>query len=83
MAGLPYIGKNNHACMCDICGMLRYSSQMRKNWKGELVCADTCWEPRDPQWEVPFRIPKEHRAVKDARPFKTVEMPSLTDWDLL
>jgi hypothetical protein len=52
------------------------------NWKGERVCSDTCWEPRNPQ-EMPIRIPKEQRAVPDPRPWKLKEDVSLTDWSKL
>lgn len=78
---MPYV-KGEHLTCCDICGRVRYASQMRKNWKGLVVCADTCWEPKDPQWEIPFKVRTErNRAVKDARPPKYVQRPIVTDWN--
>ena len=57
MARKPYV-KGEYKVMCDICGSVRYASQTRMNWKGERVCSDTCWEPRNPQ-EMPIIVPKE------------------------
>lgn len=36
-------------CICDICGLKRKSDDVRKNWQGLYVCADTCYEVRNPQ----------------------------------
>ena len=57
MARKPYV-KGEYKVMCDICGSVRYASQTRMNWKGERVCSDTCWEPRNPQ-EMAIKVPKE------------------------
>lgn len=66
---------------CDICGRTRYDSETRMNWKGLRVCADTCWEPKDPQWDVPIKMqPELDRVVPNARPPKYVTLPSNTDW---
>lgn len=35
--------------LCDVCGFKRKAEDVRKNWKGLFVCADSCWEPRHPQ----------------------------------
>ena len=81
MARKPYV-KGEYKVMCDIGGSVRYASQTRMNWKGERVCSDTWWEPRNPQ-EMPIRIPKEDRSVPDPRPWKLKEEKSLTDWSKL
>jgi hypothetical protein len=38
--------------ICDRCGLERWASELRKEWTGYMVCADTCWEPRHPQEHV-------------------------------
>ena len=82
MARKPYI-RGEYKVMCDICGEVRYASQTRMNWKGERVCSDTCWEPRNPQ-EMAIKVPKEERAVPNPRPWKlSDDQPSLTDWSKL
>ncbi len=35
--------------ICDRCGAKRWAEELRKEWDGLMVCADTCWEPRNPQ----------------------------------
>ena len=35
--------------ICDRCGFKKTNDQVRKEWTGLIVCADTCWEPRHPQ----------------------------------
>ncbi len=35
--------------ICDRCATKRWSGDLRKEWTGLMVCADTCWEPRNPQ----------------------------------
>lgn len=42
--------------ICDRCGFEYYSSQLRKEWQGLMVC-DACYSPRHPQDFV--------RAVRD------------------
>lgn len=34
---------------CDSCGFKKKSDQLRLRWDNLMVCADTCWEPRQPQ----------------------------------
>lgn len=53
-------------CVCDICGLQIRKSKTRKNWKGQIVCGATCYEPRHPQDFV--KAHKDVIAVKDARP---------------
>ncbi|KKN42604.1 hypothetical protein LCGC14_0711540 [marine sediment metagenome] len=52
--------------LCEICGFRRRRSQIRKNWKNQKVCADTCYEPKHPQLSI--RAVKETIAVREARP---------------
>ena len=40
-------GENN--VICDRCGFKRKSKDLKKEWNGLWVCADKCWEPRQPQ----------------------------------
>lgn len=52
---------------CDYCGMVYYSSQIRKNWKGEMVCygpgTRNDWEQRN---TVDFiRSLKDSPGIKD------------------
>lgn len=55
--------------ICDICGFRKRNTQTRKNWKNQIVCADTCWEPRHPQLSVTSK--KDKQAVRDPRPEPT------------
>jgi len=55
--------------ICDICGFKKYNTETRKNWKGQVVCADTCYEPKHPQLMIKARA--DRQAVKDARPEAT------------
>ena len=50
---------------CDKCGMRRYASECRLNWKNQLVC-DPCFEPRHPQ-DFVKAIPDD-QTVPIARP---------------
>jgi hypothetical protein len=45
----------DHWVMCELCGMKYRRSECRKNWKGQIVCMDTCYEPRHPQDTVKVR----------------------------
>jgi len=40
---------------CAICGRNRYSSDVTKNWKGQMVCTDSCFETRHPHDRVKVR----------------------------
>ena len=35
--------------ICDRCAAKRWNDELRKEWDGLMVCADTCWEPRNAQ----------------------------------
>ena len=35
--------------ICDRCAAKRWNDELRREWDGLMVCADTCWEPRNPQ----------------------------------
>jgi len=60
---------HDHYVICDRCGRQRWRSDCRKDWKGLIVCADTCYEPRHPQESL--RVRPNHIAVTDPRPPKT------------
>lgn len=49
--------------------MRKRKSQCRKNWQGQIVCADTCWESRHPQELA--RVKPEVQRVRDSRPEQT------------
>lgn len=51
--------------ICDICGFKFKASQLKKNWKGEMVCEQD-WETRHPQ-EL-LRVPVDDPSVPWARP---------------
>ena len=48
--------RNNHWCVCSLCGMDYRASEMKVTWDGKQVC-EKDWESRHPQELV--------RAVKD------------------
>jgi len=52
---------------CDICGFKRRTSETTKNWKGQVVCKDTCYETRHPSLDRK-PLPIESGAVRNARP---------------
>ena len=52
--------------ICDICGFKKYNTETRKNWKGQVVCRDTCFEVKHPQLMIKAKA--DRQAVKDARP---------------
>lgn len=35
--------------ICDRCSFKKWNYELRKEWTGLMVCADTCWEARHPQ----------------------------------
>lgn len=39
--------------ICDRCGLRKYASECRMTWDKLFVCADTCWEPKHPQYTPP------------------------------
>lgn len=55
----------DHWAICDSCGMRFYGSQLRKDWRGFMVCKDD-YEPRHPQDKV--RATADKITVSDARP---------------
>lgn len=65
--------------VCDICGFRFYASQLKKNWKGEMVC-EADFELRHPQEFI--RVPKEDISVPWARPESDLEIgPACFIWD--
>lgn len=43
----------DYKVICDICGLERYASECRLNWEKQMVCSDTCWEDKHPQFIEP------------------------------
>jgi len=52
--------------ICDICGLKYRKSETRKNWKGQIVCTDGCYEERNAQELI--RPIREKQSVPDPRP---------------
>jgi hypothetical protein len=74
------LGKWN--AICDRCGFKRKNDQLRKEWTGLMVCADTCWESKHPQ--LMLRVPEDNPSVPWARTepadtFVEVGSPLLTE----
>jgi hypothetical protein len=59
----------DHFAICDICGFRRYASEMRMTWNNLFSCADTCWEPKHPQYKNPTGQHEKQR-VEISRPEK-------------
>lgn len=51
--------------ICDCCGFKFKASELRKDWRGLMVCAQD-YEPKHPQLMI--RIPKDDPSVPWARP---------------
>ena len=49
---MPY-KPGDHYVICDICGFRRLASECRMTWNKLFVCADTCWDPKHPQYVEP------------------------------
>jgi len=60
----------DYLTICDRCGFRRLASECRLEWNGSFVCADTCWEPKHPQYTPP-RPEHEKQTVPIHRPEKT------------
>lgn len=70
--------KGTHNAICDICAFQYKRSEMRKNWKNQLVCrAD--YEAKHPQ--LTLRPRTDRQAVKDARPEDLGELKFLSSYD--
>jgi hypothetical protein len=52
--------------VCDRCGLKRKNYQLRQEWTGLMVCADTCYETRHPQTLINTR--SENISVSWSRP---------------
>ena len=52
--------------LCDICGQRYRLNDLRKNWKGFMVCAAD-YEPKEPQL-FPLHVVGDAIAVQDPRP---------------
>ena len=58
------MARHNHLILCDICGFQFHRNQVRKNWKGQIVC-HVDYEPKHPQLTIP--AVRDRMSVKDAR----------------
>ena len=63
--------------ICDICGLKYRQSEMRMNWKHQMVCKEYCWEPRHPQ--ISIKAVREKIVVKNSRPEPTPSYLSAGD----
>ena len=43
----------DYLVICDRCGFQRHASECKMTWDNLFVCADTCWEPKHPQFTPP------------------------------
>ena len=66
----------SYNAICDSCGFKRKASDLRKRWDGVMVCADTCWEPRN---ILDFYKTRNDQHVL---PFTRSDDTGETDWHL-
>lgn len=62
--------------ICDRCGFKRVNTEVRKDYNGFMVCADTCWETRHPQEFVRSR--EDNQKVPFTRPKQTDQFTDVT-----
>lgn len=62
--GKPY-RPGDHLALCDICSRKFYGSELRKNYRGFMVCKDD-YETRHPQESI--KVKKERIKVDNPRP---------------
>lgn len=75
-----YYKAGDWLAICDICGFRFKASELRKNWKNEMVCSD-CFELRHPQEFI--RVRPEKIAVPWARPETVIPIgPVCFIWDI-
>lgn len=55
----------DHLAICDSCGLRFYGSELRKNYRGFMVCKDD-YETRHPQESI--KVKKERIKVDNPRP---------------
>ncbi|MHA2265017.1 MAG: hypothetical protein ACXAEN_21705, partial [Candidatus Thorarchaeota archaeon] len=60
--------KGDWNVICDYCGEKKKQSECRTTWDNYLVCADTCWEPRQPQDFVRAKVDKQRTPPHLTRP---------------
>ena len=65
----PYYAPGDHNVQCDRCDFKRKASECKMTWDNLFVCADTCWEPRQPQDFL--RGFPDYQNVDIARPVQT------------
>lgn len=62
--GKPY-RPGDHLAICDICGMRKMGSELRKDYRGLMVCKDD-YETRHPQETL--KVKKDRISVSNPRP---------------
>lgn len=62
---LNYLRWGDWNAICDCCGFKFKASQLRKDWRGLMVC-DKDYEPKHPQLMI--RVPQDDPSVPWARP---------------
>lgn len=69
---------HDYKMVCDRCGGVYRSSEMRESWKGLQLCKEYCWESRHPQDSIEVR--KDDISVPIAYPDvpQTMEESTLT-----
>lgn len=77
MGRADYYRPGDYNRICDICGFKRKASDTAENWRGEIVCADTCFENRHPQDFVRGRY--DDQRVNKPRPDSTPVFLDPTD----
>lgn len=71
----PWVN-DEYLMQCDICGVKRYSYEMKKRWDGFWCCIPgNCWDPKDPIYWIPPVVMDPHTIV-DVRPQTTTLAPS-------
>lgn len=77
----------NHKVRCDICKKVRYNTEVRMQWDGQVACANRCWSRKHPN-EFPRPVIVDGLPVPNARPAPSIEsMPvvsynqMLTTWE--
>ena len=51
----------DYLVICDRCGFRRLASECRMTWDKLFVCADTCWEPKHPQYTEPKSLHEKQK----------------------
>lgn len=66
MGQADYLKLGSHNAICDGCGFKFKAEDLRMDWRGLMLCANRCWDPRHPQ-EFLRGVP-DNPSVENARP---------------